>query len=188
MQTEAAGGEAPPGVTDRPPVSLTPERLAREYAPLVYRFSAMVCRDQAQSEDLAQDALVRAMKVLHRFDPTRGSVEGWLWRIVVNLARDRRRAAGRWAMVWERLVAGGSREETEEPVESLVLRQLRDAELLEAVRALPCRQRTLIGLRFGAQLSYAEIAAQFGQNEPAVKQATYRALTRLRKRLEETPR
>jgi RNA polymerase sigma-70 factor (ECF subfamily) len=182
MQSEPAT-ESPPRHAAGP---LTPERLAEEYAPLVYRFSAMVCRDRAQGEDLAQEALLRAMRALGQFDPSRGSAEAWLWRIVVNLARDSGRAAGRWAMAWDRLAARGRDETPAEPVESLVMRRLRDAELLEAVRALPRRHRTLIGLRFGAGLGYAEIGAQFGQTEDAVKQATYRALASLRRRLEES--
>jgi RNA polymerase sigma-70 factor (ECF subfamily) len=127
-------------------------------------------------------------RALGRYDPARGSAEAWLWRIVVNLARDSGRAAGRWAMAWERLVAGGAVESQAEPVESLVMRRLRDAELLDAIRSLARRHRTLIGLRFGAGLTYAAIAAQLGQSEATVKQATYRALASLRRRLEETPR
>ncbi len=184
MQPGPATERQPPPA----PGPLTPERLAEEYAPLVYRFSAMICRDLHQAEDLSQEALLRAMQALDRFDPARGSAEGWLWRIVVNLARDSGRAAGRWALAWDRLTARGTAESWQEPVESLVIRRLRDEELLEAVRTLPRRHRTLIGLRFGASLSYAEIGAQFGQNEDAVKQATYRALASLRRRLEGTVR
>jgi RNA polymerase sigma-70 factor (ECF subfamily) len=184
MQLQPAT-EVPPGRRSDP---LTAERLAEEYAPVVYRFSAMLCRDRAQSEDLAQDALLRAMRSLDRFDPARGTLDGWLWRIVVNLARDSGRAAGRWALAWERLAARGSADSWAEPVESLVMRRLRDAELLEAVRALSRRHRTLVALRFGAGLSYAQIGEQLGQSEEAVKQATYRALARLRARLEETVR
>lgn len=184
MQLEPATEIQPPPA----PALLTPERLAEQYAAVVYRFSAMVCQDRPQSEDLAQDALLRAMRSLDRFDAAKGTVDAWLWRIVVNLARDRGRAAGRWALAWERLTAHRTAEPWAEPVESLVMRRLRDEELLEAVRALPRRHRTLIGLRFGGGLSYAEIGAQLGQREEAVKQATYRALASLRKQLEATAR
>jgi RNA polymerase sigma-70 factor (ECF subfamily) len=180
MQSEPATEIQPPPA----PGPLTPERLAEEYTHLVYRFGAMVCRDRHEAEDLAQDALLRAMRALAQFDPARGSVEAWLWRIVVNLARDSGRSAGRWALAWDRLTAWAPADPYAEAVESLVMRRLRDEELLEAVRSLPRRHRTLIGLRFGAGLSYAEIGAQFGQHEAAVKQATYRALAHLRKLLE----
>jgi RNA polymerase sigma factor (sigma-70 family) len=180
MQSELANEVEPPPAPD----PMTPERLAEAYAPLVYRFSAMVCRDRSQSEDLAQDALLRAMRALHQFDAEKGTIDAWLWRIVVNLAHDSGRAAGRWALVWERLTARRTDEPLVETVESLVLHRLRNEQLLEAVRALPRRQRTLVGLRFGAGLSYAEIGEQFGEKPEAVKQATYRALATLRKQLE----
>jgi RNA polymerase sigma factor (sigma-70 family) len=61
-----------------------------------------------------------------------------------------------------------------------VLRRLDDARLLAAVRRLPKRPRTVIALRFGAQLSYREVGAQIGLSEAAALMATRRALARLR--------
>lgn len=179
MQSELAGAAPPPAAVD----VLTPERLAEEHAPVVYRFCAMVCRDAHDAEDLAQDALLRAMRSLDRFDPARGSIEGWLWRIVVNLATDRGRAARRAESLWTGL-AVRARAEAAPSAELLALDRMRDAHLLAAVRGLPKRQRTLIALRFGADLGYAEIGALLGDSEQAVKQATYRALGALRRRLE----
>jgi RNA polymerase sigma factor (sigma-70 family) len=64
------------------------------------------------------------------------------------------------------------------------LQNLADEELLQAVRALPPRYRTLVALRYGAGLSYAEIASQMGTSERAAIMANRRALMRLRARLE----
>src|SRR5262249_59126859 len=80
--------------------------LALAPAAVVCRFCAMVCPNRQDAEDLAQDALLRAMRNLHRFDPGRGGIEAWLWRIVVNLAHDRGRAARRAESFWQRLAAG----------------------------------------------------------------------------------
>ena len=179
MQSELAGTAATPVEAG----TLTAERLAEEHAPVVYRFCAMVCRDAHDAEDLAQEALLRAMRSLDRFDPARGSVEGWLWRIVVNLATDRGRAARRAESLWAGL-AIRARAEAAPSAELVALDRIRDARLLAAVRSLPKRQRTLIALRFGADLGYAEIGALLGDGEQAVKQATYRALGALRRLLE----
>jgi len=179
MQPELAGAAAPPAVAG----ALTADRLAEEHAPVVYRFCAMVCRDAHDAEDLAQEALLRAMRSLDRFDPARGSIEGWLWRIVVNLATDRGRAARRAESLWAGL-AVRARAEAAPSAELLALERIRDAQLLAAVRGLPRRQRTLIALRFGADLGFAEIGQLLGDSEQAVKQATYRALASLRRRLE----
>src|SRR5215467_11693003 len=106
MQPELAGAAAPHAVAG----ALTADRLAEEHAPVAYRFCAMVCRDAHDAEDLAQEALLKAMRSLDRFDPDRGSVEGWLWRIVVNLATDRGRAARRAESLWADLAVGARAE------------------------------------------------------------------------------
>lgn len=103
--TGRAAYEQAPDSVEAPDSALTPEALAREHAAVVYRFCAMVCPNRQDAEDLAQEALLRAMCNLHRFDPGRGAIEAWLWRIVVNLAHDRGRAGRRAESFWQRLAA-----------------------------------------------------------------------------------
>src|SRR5438128_10437235 len=81
---------------------LTAERLCARYAPRVYRFAAMVAAGDVEAEDLAQDAMVRAIRNLGRFDTRRGSVETWLWRIVVNAAIHAGRVSTSRRRRWER--------------------------------------------------------------------------------------
>jgi DNA-directed RNA polymerase specialized sigma24 family protein len=57
MPSELAGTDAPPAVAS----VLTADSLAEQHAPVVYRFCAMVCRDAHDADDLAQEALLRAM-------------------------------------------------------------------------------------------------------------------------------
>ena len=173
-----------PSSVEAPDSDLTPEGLARAHAAVVYRFCAMVCPNRQDAEDLAQDALLRVMRNLHRFDPGRGGIEAWLWRIVVNLAHDRGRAARRAESFWQRLAAAEQPLAEVPSAEFEALDRIRDAELVAAVRKLQPRQRTLIALRYGADRSYAEIGALLGLGEQAVKQATYRALGALRRQLE----
>jgi hypothetical protein len=98
--------------------------------------------------------------VVQRYEPSKGSLEGWLWRIVVNVAQDAGRASARRQSLRERL--GGQVVLASTSVEDEVLKQLDDVALLMAVRALPKRARTLVALRFGANLTYPEIAQQLG--------------------------
>ncbi len=172
------------GLTDRPRAptilersALTPEMLCEKYAERVYRFAAMVARGGAEAEDIAQDALERAIRRLGGYDPARGSIDGWLWRIVVRAAADSGRAELRRTRIFERLVAW--RGPSEDVVEQLDDGVTDDA-LLEAVRALKTRDRTMVALRFGSDLSYGEIGALLGIREAAVGVAVRRALARLR--------
>src|ERR1700675_3256855 len=72
------------------------ERLA-ECGPLAYRVARGVLRNDADAEDVAQEALLRAYRRFDRLrDPLR--FRGWLVRIVFRLALDRARSARRREM------------------------------------------------------------------------------------------
>src|SRR5260221_6064846 len=69
------------------------ERLA-ECGPLAYRVARSVLRNDADAEDVAQEALLRAYR---RFDGFRGAqrLRGWVVRILFRLALDRARSPTR---------------------------------------------------------------------------------------------
>jgi RNA polymerase sigma-70 factor (ECF subfamily) len=165
---------------------LTAEELCRLYAPDVCRFAAMMTRSAADAEDLAQDALLRAVRGLPNYDPSRGSLESWLWRIVANAAKDSARRRQRAIDLLMLIGLFASHEA--ESVEDAVLTRLRDADLHRELRLLPYRDRTLLALRFGAGLNTEEVGAAVGLNPDSAGKAIRRALARLRARLEGTRR
>src|SRR3954464_7847013 len=69
------------------------EELVRRYQDVAVRTAHVISPD-GDAEDAAQDAFVKAYAALGRF--RRGApLRPWLLKIVVNEARNRRRAAGR---------------------------------------------------------------------------------------------
>jgi RNA polymerase sigma-70 factor (ECF subfamily) len=164
--------------------AVTPEELCRIYAPSVCRFAAMIACSAADADDLAQEALLRAVRSLRSYDPARGSLEAWLWRIVANAAKDSasRRQRARDLIMSLRLAM--SREA--ESVEDTVLERLRDADLHDRMRLLPHRDRTVLALRYGVGLDTDEIGAAIGLNADSAGKAIRRALRRLRSLLEES--
>jgi RNA polymerase sigma-70 factor (ECF subfamily) len=60
---------------------------------------------------------------------------------------------------------------------------LERADLFRLVAELPAEQRKVIEMRFAAERSIREIAAELGRSEGAVKQLQLRALQSLRKRI-----
>jgi RNA polymerase sigma-70 factor (ECF subfamily) len=147
-----------------------------------YRFAALITRNDQESADIAQEALLKVLCHLDRFDAKQGSFESWLWRIVLNAARDAGRAAGRRQSLLDRM-RSHDRVASPGDAEDLVLRRLDDDQLLRAVRRLPKQPRTVIALRFGAGLSYREIGQQIGMSEAAALMATRRALSILRREI-----
>lgn len=159
------------------------DRLVELYWERAYRFAAMVTRNQHESADIAQEALLKVLRRQDRFDPGRGTFDSWLWRIVLNVARDAGRAASRRQALLERLHVLG-RAEQGPNAEEMALQHMNDERLLAAVHRLTKLPRTLVALRFGARLSYREIGDQMGMTEAAALMATRRALAFLRKDIE----
>ena len=179
----AAPCERPGGRASGP---LTADGLVSRYLSSVLRFAAMLSPPETDPEDVAQEAMITALARLPSYDPGRGTVDAWLWRIVLSRAQDAGRAARRRALLFERLRSVGRRSVSDGvSPEAVAMAHLDDERLLAAVHRLPRRYRTVIALRFGAQLSGPETAAMLGVSRMAVVKTTARALDRLRKDLEE---
>ena len=158
---------------------LTVETLCNVYAARVFKFAQLVSRDSAAAEDLAQDALERAIRGLPTFDPSKGQVEGWLWRIVVNAGRDAGRVARRQRRLFELLVDRWPLDDRTQDV----MDAIPSDRLLQAVRALSARYRAVVALRYGADLSYRDVGRSLGISENAALMTTRRALGILRRSL-----
>ena len=140
---------------------------------------AAVIAGSADAEDIAQEAFVKAYYALYRFDDG-APFSPWLLRIVANEARNHRRSSGRRARL-ARMVSAGGRIATPEDV---AVANDRRATLLEALDALPERDRLVLSCRFLLGLSEAETAVALECAPGTVKSRTSRALDRLRVQLE----
>jgi RNA polymerase sigma factor (sigma-70 family) len=161
---------------------LSAEEVCRTYSAMVCRFAAMAAGSDLDADDLAQDALLKAVRNLNGFDPEKGTIDRWLWRIVANASKDLHRARARRLALWDRLA---SREhDSGETTEERALESIEHEELIRAVRTLNDRDRLLIALRFGADLDLTTVGAAIGLSADSAGQAVLRALARLRRRLE----
>lgn len=145
----------------------------------VYAFLAYRVADRQSAEDLTQMTFERALRAWGRFDPRRASESTWLVAIARNLLIDhhRRDRSGQLQAIEEGVlpaVAG--------PEEL----QGASAELISALEQLTDRDREVIGLRFGAELTGPEIAAILDLSLANVQQILSRSLRKLRTLLETT--
>ena len=145
----------------------------------VYGFLAYRLRSRDDAEDLTQLTFERALRAWERYDPSRASVSTWLIVIARNLLVDHLRADRRPLHdpideVGESALAG--------PPDHHELGL--DPALERALGTLGERERELIALRFGGDLSGAEIAAITGLTLANVQQIMSRALRRLRVELD----
>jgi RNA polymerase sigma-70 factor (ECF subfamily) len=155
--------------------------LYRCHAGSVHRFCLSQVGDPALAEDLTHDTFARAFAAHERVDPDPATVRTWLLAIARNLSTDHHRRRGRWG----RLLLGMKAPAAGDDVETLAQHRADIERVTAALATLSRRDRQLIGLRVAADLSYREIAEVMGSSEQVVKVATFRALTRLRARLED---
>ena len=142
------------------------------------RVAVAIIRDEQLAEEAVQDAFVRALRHRRAFDES-GSVDAWLWRIVVNEAR-RRRAAH--TKVPPTRVAGVAEDGATNNGHA-------DSGALAAVvAALPERQRVALFLRYYADLDYEAIAEALGVKAGTVAATLHAAHAALRRQLLEVER
>ena len=154
--------------------------LARALQGQGLRLADRTLNDRAGAEDVVQVALTRMWTMAARFDPARGSVEGWFRRIVVNLCLDRRRSM--------RLVSPLSEADdvpsgAPDPFEMAAANDRR-TRLDTAMAQLAPRQRAALALFHGDGLTMAEIATALETTPKAIEGLLGRARMELRKLIE----
>ena len=124
-----------------------------------------------EADDVLQETLIAALRAYPRLRAG-SNVRAWMLTIARNKALDAHRARSR------RPVPAGD-------VELGVLvaragRVARGAELWDAVRELPPKQRAAVVLRYVNDLSHREIAAVLDCSEAAARRSLHEGLTKLR--------
>jgi RNA polymerase sigma-70 factor (ECF subfamily) len=151
--------------------------LVVEHRADLFRFARSLTRNDADAEDLAQSAVVRALAAGATLrEPTHA--KAYLFRIVRNLATDQARARARvsvepWADVPDEISFDL------EP-EALVLRAEAGALPRAAFADLPRSHQEVLHLRFVEELDYEAVAARLQTTEHAARQRVYRAMQALR--------
>jgi RNA polymerase sigma factor (sigma-70 family) len=150
----------------------------------VYGFFGYRVRSREEAEDLTQATFERALRAWERFDDERATARTWLMSIAHNLLvdhyrRDRSDRQHPLPVEEHQELDGGERlEETSLGV---------SPELAEALEVLSDRDREVIALRFGGDLTGPEVAEITGLTLANVQQILSRSLRRLREELEGPP-
>lgn len=152
------------------------ETLVRRYQTPVLAIARRFARDLDDAEDLAQRAFINAAA---RAGGWRGgSFKSWLFRIVVNLAKNHLRDIARFDRGEE------AHEREAAPAEADAQERLEHAErhrmLRETIARLPPRQREVLLLRIDGDLPFAEIASTLGITEVNAKVNFHHAVQKLK--------
>lgn len=163
--------------------------LVNEHQRMVYQLSLNLLGDHNEALDLSQEVFLRVFRTIHTF---RGAsqLRTWIYRIVVNQARNRqrwwrRRHISRQVSLDEHIRDHGELPETGDngsPDRAFGQKQLAERIRL-ALDRLPFDQRTALVLREIDGLSYEEIGYSLGIAVGTVKSRLARAREALRAQL-----
>jgi RNA polymerase sigma-70 factor (ECF subfamily) len=152
------------------------DELFRRHWPAAYRAAYLVVGDRAAAEDIAQEAFLKAVAALDRFDRRR-PLGPWLHRIAVNRAIDWARARAL------RPEAAGAEERAGAPAAASGISD----ELLAALATLTAEHRAVVVLRYLLEYTPGEIAAMLDLPRGTVNSRLRRGLDALQHVLGERP-
>ncbi len=152
------------------------EEVYEQHGGRVFAFFAYRLESRETAEDLTQQTFERALRAWSRFDPRRAGVATWLLSIARNLLIDHLRVASHEGTGYE----PGEDQRSEDPDPRLGP----EPDLAAALAQLSDRERELLALRYGGDLSGPEIAELTGLTLANVQQILSRSLRRLRADLE----
>lgn len=153
------------------------EALVQRYQQPLFHYLGRMGLEQAETEDLAQEAFLRAYRHLYRFDPQRARFSTWLFTIARRLALNTTARAER--RLARPLTEQGHRAATSPESPEHVIHQ----RLHAALRELPTKYRNPLALSYLRELSIEDIAAVEGCAPGTVKSRIHRAKQQLMTKL-----
>lgn len=154
--------------------------IVDRHLPMVLGVARRMLRDEAEAEDMAQEAMIRLWRNASGLELGSGGFRPWLRRVVTNLCIDRVRA-GRHLSVVEDLPEQTEPARQVESLEEQDLSRRVDA----ALKGLPDRQRLALTLFHFEDLSQSEVGARLGISDEAVESLLARARRTLKATLKD---
>jgi RNA polymerase sigma-70 factor (ECF subfamily) len=181
------------------------QSLIQRYHGPMLRLAMNYVGDRGLAEDVVQESWLTCLRSLDRFEG-RSSLKTWLFGILVNVARARRRKESRilpFASFWRRDDSDGSRPTVDRSrfgsdgmwsagphswdnvPESKVLGDETLQHVRHAIDALPQKQREVILLRDVAGFDAAEVSGLLGISPANERVRLHRARAAVRQKLED---
>jgi RNA polymerase sigma-70 factor (ECF subfamily) len=162
--------------------------LVERHSRSVFRLAYRMTGNESDAEDVVQETFLRAYKQLKHYE-SRSSFATWLYRIASNYSLDLIRMRKRHADAREsdseegRSILDETPATTPAPDRLMFSSQVHDS-VHSAMQELSDLERSAFVLRHFEGLSIEEIGGMLGTSLNATKHSIFRAVQKLRKRLE----
>lgn len=152
-------------------------QLYGQYAPRMFGVCMRYSRDQTEAEDNLQDGFLKVFEKIGTYK-YQGSFEGWMRRVIVNVALAKFRKQNQLFPVDD-----FSNLDQVEEEDSIVDHEISEADLMKLIRELPPRYRVVFNLYVFESLNHKEIARELQISEGTSKSNLARARMILKDRI-----
>jgi RNA polymerase sigma-70 factor (ECF subfamily) len=156
--------------------------LVARYQDRIYRLALRMSRNPSDAEEIAQETFLLAHRGIHGFEGE-SRFGTWLYRIAVNLALMRRRAAKRRPVESLEAILPHLADRGVAATDDLVHRVALARRVRDALAQLDEPHRAAVVLRDLEELSAEDAATVLGITPEAVRQRAHRARLKLREQL-----
>ena len=139
--------------------------LTLRLTPRVYRQAFRILKDQAEAEDIAQEAMLRLWKTAPDWQQDQAKITTWLYQVTANLCTDRLRRR----KPADALDAVPEPEDAADSADMQMQNRTRAEALNAALQELPDRQREAVTLRHLEEFTNPQIAEAMGVGIEAVE-------------------
>jgi RNA polymerase sigma-70 factor (ECF subfamily) len=150
-------------------------------SPTVTRFSRMLCHNDADAEEIAQDTLLAVTRSIAQFEG-RSSLSSWVWTLARTACTPRKRS--RKNQPHDELPDANELTEPAPRADDLAAQAQLEALVRRTLALMPDEYRQAIELRDVNEHSAPEAAAQLGISVEAFKSRLHRARGALRDRIQ----
>lgn len=157
--------------------------LYERYAPMMMAVCLRYSGDEETARDLLHDGFIRVFTQIGSFTG-KGSFEGWLRRIFVNLALESYRKEKQKFRFIEEYSHINTEAQDSENDDLLDIEDISRKEVFDLIRDLPLGYRTVFNMYIFEEMSHKEIADVMGISEAASRSQFFRAKKLLRRKIE----
>ena len=135
--------------------------LLEQHGSRLLQTCCLILKDKQEAEDVVQETFIRVFKGIHEFKGN-SSLYTWLYRIAVNISRDRLRKAEDTLPLEEELIIG-------DDLESKIVGEIDREALRSKLYGLASIYREVLVLYYFKDFSITEISEILGDSEGTIK-------------------
>lgn len=154
--------------------------IYNEYYNKIYKYTLYRVGDHSATEDLVSEVFEKVIVKYYTYNPNKAKLNTWLFAIANNTIINHYKKSQ-----YQAASSGLERMQSPQNLEDAVIAKENKELLLKAIRCLDERQRNVIALKFGANLTNRDIAQMLNLTESNVGTILYRSIKRLRDVLNE---